>query len=155
MLPLSKSPASAPNTGCIVPEKSPGGSIARRSFILTLAGIGFITVCGLGEVFRRYGLRETRPACEDGEDPLVRDCLPQMPKVNWEDPSFAEVQPNETLVELRWFKGKLLHPVGRFFGGHHSALVGVFSSGRQVRIEKYGARSVQYCPLKGGKKCSL
>merc|ERR1740121_2580515 len=78
-----------------------------------------------------------------------------MPEVNWQDPSFALVKPNETLVQLRWFKGKLFHPLGRYFGGHHSMLVGLFSSGRQVRIEKFGTGNVQYCPIKGKPSCHL
>jgi len=94
-----------------------------------------------------------------GKDPSPdsgRQLHEEVGEVNWSDPSFAMVGPNETIVELRWYKGKLMHPVGRFFGGHHSALVATGSSGAQVRIEKFGLGNVEFCPTKrSSKRCIL
>eukprot|EP00930_Biecheleria_cincta_P100002 TRINITY_DN9160_c0_g1_i1.p1 TRINITY_DN9160_c0_g1~~TRINITY_DN9160_c0_g1_i1.p1 ORF type:complete len:573 (-),score=72.01 TRINITY_DN9160_c0_g1_i1:183-1901(-) len=79
----------------------------------------------------------------------------KLEEVDWTDPSFALVPPNETIVQLHWYKGKLMHPVGRVFGGHHSVLVATGSSGSQVRIEKFGLGSVEYCPTRANKRCNL
>lgn len=97
----------------------------------------------------------TLPPCEDGQDPTTANCRRQLAEIDWADPSFALAQPNETIAELRWYKGKLGHPIGRFFGGHHSALVATTSSGAQIRIEKFGLSTVEFCPTKRSERCNL
>lgn len=79
----------------------------------------------------------------------------RLEEVNWTDPSFALIPSNETIIQLRWYKGKLLHPIGRAFGGHHSVLVATGSSGAQVRIEKFGLGTVEYCPTRANSRCNL
>jgi len=101
--------------------------------------------------------RSNRP-CAPGEDPITAGCweqLEQLEDIDWDDPSFALLDANETITELRWYKGRLGHPIARFFGAHHSALIATGASGRKVRIEKFGLGTVEYCPTSRKPRCIL
>eukprot|EP00927_Polykrikos_kofoidii_P066460 TRINITY_DN6205_c0_g1_i5.p1 TRINITY_DN6205_c0_g1~~TRINITY_DN6205_c0_g1_i5.p1 ORF type:complete len:583 (-),score=45.56 TRINITY_DN6205_c0_g1_i5:32-1702(-) len=114
-----------------------------------------VILFGGGSLYWDFPGWSTQPPCEEGQDPAANNCRRQLEEIDWADPSFAIVQPNETITELRWYKGRLVHPIGRFFGGHHSALVATASSGAQVRIEKFGLGSVEFCPTKNSQRCNL
>jgi len=117
-------------------------------------GLSVAVACGVVAWYLDLMPRTLRP-CEEGEDPATTECQEKVEEINWADPSFALVGSREIITELRWYKGKLGHPIARLFGGHHSALVATGASGTKVRIEKFGLGTVEYCPTRQNRKCNF